>query len=97
MGLGIRYVIYLSEDTRHSVFILILKIRAVAPFQHQHSYVVFTYADVVGYIYLTCIVTYLTVSCKASVDIQIKAGVNALKKQAYISSLIVLSCQGKAS
>ena len=78
-----RKEIDLAEDARESVLVLILHIRAVAPFEDQHLEIVISCFEEFRYVYLTRAVADLTVSGKFVVYEKIEAGIHSLKVYVY--------------
>ena len=87
----------LAEDTREAEFILILKIRAVAPFEHKHFKCIFACAKVFGYIDLAGHMADLTVCREIVVYKKIEAGVNALKIYVNLSVTKLIFVHQEAS
>ena len=73
--------VYIPEDARHAQLVLVFKIGAVTPFQHQHIDTVFALAQHVRHVKFGGGMGNLTVSRKRTVDPQVEAAVHALKAQ----------------
>ena len=71
----------ISENSRHSQFVLIFQIRSVTPFQHQHCQNIFPIYDVFCDIKLAGCMRYLTISHKHTVHPYVKTGIYPLKVQ----------------
>ena len=69
------------ENTACAEFILILKIRSVAPFEDEDGYPVFAGPGLIGDAELAGAVADLTVAREFAVDPEIEAGIDALKIQ----------------
>ena len=71
--------VHIPEDAAHAEFVLILKIAAVAPLQHQHVDPVLTRVDEFGDLKLAGGMGNLAVAHEGSVDPQIETGIHALE------------------
>ena len=91
MLLGSLKEIDLAEDSRESVLVLILHIRAVAPLENQHLEIVVSCLEEFRYVYLARAVADLTVSCKFVVHEKIEAGIHALEVYVYFLFQKILS------
>ena len=79
--------IHLAENTREAEFVLIFKVRAVAPLEHKHLHGVFARTELVGNVELARHVADLAVADKAVVHPEVKAGIHALKVKIYLPAL----------
>ena len=71
----------IPEDAAHAELVLILKVAAVAPLQHQHVDLVVAGMDEVGDVELADAVGDLAVAHEQAVHPEIEAGIHALKHQ----------------
>ena len=82
--------VYVAEDAGHAQLVLILKIAAVAPLQHQYAEGVLALMDEFGNIEFTGGMGNLAVAHKAAVQPQIETGVHAFKHDALAAGALVL-------
>ena len=86
--------IHIAEDAGHAELVLILKVGAHAPLQHQHSDGVFAFLDKSGHIEFRSGVGNLTEADELAVHPHIVAGINALKAQRGTISLMPVKGTG---